>query len=121
MIPATPDPCDKTIASNAGRSRYAGHALTEEDLIRRWVIEQLMCNLSLSFRDVNSRFDIVFEEYFAGEAGELENLCRDGFLDRSVDGLEITPAGQVFIRNIAMVFDAYLNASENKVLYSRTV
>ena len=86
-----------------------------------WVIEQLMCNLRLAYKDLNSRFGIVFQDYFAQETGDLEKLCEDGLLDRSVDSLEITSLGQVFIRNIAMVFDAYLNTSEGQVLYSRTV
>ena len=98
-----------------------GHPLTEVDLIRRWVLEQPMCKLGLALQYVNNRFGIVFEDYFAQETGELDKLRRDGLLDRSVDGFEITPLGQVFIRNIAMVFDAYLNTSEGQVLYSRTV
>lgn len=99
----------------------AGHVLTEDDLIRRWVIEQLMCNLRLSFKEMNNRFGIVFEDYFVREAGELEGLCADGFLDQSDEGLKITPLGQVFIRNIAMVFDVYLNKSDASIRYSRTV
>lgn len=98
-----------------------GHALTEDDLIRRWVIEQLMCNLCLSFKDMNGRFGIVFKEYFALEIGALEKLSADGFLNQSDEGLEITPLGQVFVRNIAMIFDAYLDPSKDQVLYSRTV
>ena len=99
----------------------AGMTLTQDDLIRRWIIEQLMCNFRLSFQELADRFDIDFDTYFAEEAPHLDELQRDGFLRRSEDGIAVRPLGKVFIRNLAMVFDAYLKRPRREVRYSRTV
>lgn len=98
-----------------------GIALSKDDLIRRAVIEQLMCNFRLSFQDLRERFGIEFDAYFAAEAEELSALETDGFFERASDGLRVLPLGQMFIRNLAMVFDAYLKRPGSTVQYSRTV
>ena len=99
----------------------AGIALSKDDLIRRAVIEELMCNFRLSFQDLRERFGIEFDAYFAAEAEELSALETDGFFERASDGLRVLPLGQMFIRNLAMVFDAYLKKPGSTVQYSRTV
>jgi len=40
---------------------------------------------------------------------------------RTETALDVLPLGQVFVRNIAMAFDAYLKAPTSTVRYSRTV
>lgn len=99
----------------------AGLHLSDDDLVRRWVIEQLMCNLRLSFHELTERFGIVFDDYFEAEIAALEPLQRDTLLERTEHGIEISPVGQVFVRNIAMIFDAYLGKQKSGVRYSRTV
>ncbi len=99
----------------------AGMALTQDSLIRRWTIEQLMCNFCLSFQELADRFDVDFDTYFAEEAPRLDELQSDGLLRRSQDGIAVRPLGKLFIRNVAMVFDAYLKKSDCNTQYSRTV
>ncbi len=67
-----------------------------------------MCNFPHSFRDLEGRFGIQFDEYFHAEAQQLESLRGDGFFHRSENGRAVLPIGQVFIRDLAMVLDAYL-------------
>ena len=98
-----------------------GIALTEDDKMRRWVIRQIMCNFYLSFEELERQFGAPFDEHFAQETSELTPLYREGFLERTSDGLRVLPLGEVFVRNICMVFDAYLKKPEGHRQFSRTV
>jgi len=98
-----------------------GFALTKDDTIRSYAIRELMCNFYLDFAELESRFGIVFDDYFAGEETALTPLYEDGFLVRENGSLRVLPLGQIFIRNIAMVFDAYLQKAAAKTQFSRTV
>lgn len=100
---------------------HAGIRLTEDDEIRRWVIRQLMCNFYLDIRALESRYGVSYEEYFAHEERDLQPFYAEGFLERQEGNLVVLPLGQVFIRNIAMVFDAYLKKPEHFSAFSRTV
>ncbi len=104
-----------------GLATTTGIALSKDDLVRRAVIEELMCNFRLSFQDLRDRFDIEFDAYFPAEAQELDALEADEFFERTGDGLKVLPLGHMFIRNLAMVFDAYLKKPGSTVQYSRTV
>lgn len=81
-----------------------GIILTEDDRRRRQVITDLMCNFWV---DLGS--DGL--SYFAAELEELRKLETEGLL--RIDGGEVllTSLGRVFVRNVAMVFDAYLRAA----------
>ncbi len=106
---------------NAELPTAVGMTLTQDDQIRRWTIEQLMCNFRLSFQELADRFDVDFDTYFAEEAPQLDELQCDGFLRRSGDGIAVRPLGKLFIRNLAMVFDTYLKRPCRHVQYSRTL
>jgi oxygen-independent coproporphyrinogen-3 oxidase len=89
-----------------------GVRLSQDDLIRRTVIMELMCQFQLSVPDLESKyhlgFDCDFNDYFAEELPKLDALEADGLLKRLGDGIEVTPLGRLLIRNIAAVFDTYL-------------
>ncbi|WNZ44725.1 oxygen-independent coproporphyrinogen III oxidase [Leptolyngbya boryana CZ1] len=89
-----------------------GVLLSQDDLIRRTVIMELMCQFQLSAADLEAKyhlgFDQDFNDYFADELSRLDALEADGLLKRWSDGIEITPVGRLLIRNIAAVFDTYL-------------
>ena len=98
-----------------------GHRPDFDDILRRVVIEQLMCRTWLDFDDLDRRFDIDFHQYFARELAALAPLEADGLLQREPGGIRICPRGRLLLRNIAMVFDRYLHQQPAPVLYSRTV
>lgn len=108
-----------------GERRFAvarGCILSPDDEIRRWVIRELMCNFFLSFRELQDRYGVVFDEYFADEIRGLNEFRDEGFLDWDDAGLTVLPLGQVFARNVAMVFDAYLKGKGAQFgRFSRTV
>ncbi len=100
---------------------HCGIRLTKDDEIRRWVIRQVMCNFYLDFAELKQRFGVNFEEYFAQECRELQEFVQDGFLVFHDRALQVLPLGQVFVRNICMVFDAYLRKPKAERLYSSTI
>ena len=100
---------DYRAAVIAGRLPTArGHALSEEDRRRRGVIMDLMCNFTA---DASA---------FPDERARLGPLVRDGLLSLDGTRLLLTPLGRVFVRNVAMVFDAYLSRPSARA-FSQTV
>lgn len=111
-------------ALNAGRFPIErGLVLTPDDLVRRFVITQLMCNFSLDIPVVEGRYGIAFEEYFARELVALAaGPAAHGFVTIQPDRLQVTTRGRLFVRNICMAFDAYLGRKPaNRPVFSRTV
>lgn len=98
-----------------------GFALTDDDLIRRFVIRRLMCDFYVDTAQIESRFGIRFDEYFTEEESRLQEFYDSGFVTRENGNLQVLPLGQVFIRNVAMVFDAYLRKPQGHKQFSRTV
>ncbi|HIK31461.1 MAG TPA: oxygen-independent coproporphyrinogen III oxidase [Oscillatoriales cyanobacterium M59_W2019_021] len=89
-----------------------GVKLSQDDLIRRTLIMELMCEFKLSQHELEEKyhlsFDLEFEDYFAREIRDLEALAADGLVRIVPHGIEVTPTGRLLIRNIASVFDTYL-------------
>ncbi|NLC20315.1 MAG: oxygen-independent coproporphyrinogen III oxidase [Halomonadaceae bacterium] len=96
-----------------------GYRLNNDDRLRRDVINTLMCHGRLDFAEIESRHDIVFNEYFADALAQLDEMERDGLVAIQANGLEVLPAGRLMMRNMAMAFDAYLKPNEGR--FSRTV
>ena len=98
-----------------------GRVLTAEDHLRRAVITGIMCNLRLDYRDIGTRFDLDVATHFAAEIAALSGFAADGLVEVHEHGFEVTERGRVFVRNVAMTFDAYLGATEDGPRFSRTV
>jgi len=101
-----------------------GCLLSEDDIIRQRVIGDLMCRDRVDKRAIEREMEIVFDDYFRDELPELAPMIADELLSVTDDALEITFSGRLFVRNIAMVFDAYLKeqrAASKRPLFSRTL
>lgn len=98
-----------------------GFQLNRDDILRRNIIQDLMCRFVLDYRIYSDFFDIPFEEYFAEEMKDLQHLAELGLVQLHDDYLEVTPKGRFLIRNIAMVFDYYLRHKQTAAKYSQTV
>ena len=98
-----------------------GVELTRDDLLRRSVIQTLMCHFELSMDAVEVNYLVEFERYFALELAELRDLARAGLLQIEDRWITVTPKGRMLIRSICMVFDKYLRADYEVVRYSRTI
>jgi len=98
-----------------------GIRLSQDDIVRRWTIRQLMCNFYLDFEELRQRFGVDYHEYFASEAERLREYHEEGFTAEEGGALRVLPLGQIFVRNICMVFDAYLKNPASFKAFSRTV
>jgi oxygen-independent coproporphyrinogen-3 oxidase len=109
-------------ALRAGRLPvFRGVLLSRDDQIRRAIIMELMCNFHLDVRGIERRFGLDFATTFQNELEALRTSERDGFIQVSPDALVVTPLGRVFIRNLCMVFDAYLKNDDGKPVFSKTI
>ena len=112
---------DYYAALDAGKMPLAkGYILTKEDQIRRQTIMRLMCDLSLDYAAMSKLLGIDFPNYFASELNSLADLEADQLVTRDASGITVTNGGRLFIRNIAMRFDAYL-ATMKERRFSRTI
>lgn len=98
-----------------------GVILTDEDDLRRAVIKQLICHLNLNFRAIERGFNIDFQTHFHTELEQLLPYVKDGLIVLSKDRIQVTNKGSLLIRNICMVFDAYLARPNHKVSYSKVI
>ena len=107
-----------------GLATMRGHQLTRDDIERRWVIGRLMCHGELRADEFAAIFNHPFASRFARELQQLEPFAADALVEQASDGsLVVTPLGRLLVRNIAMVFDAYL-ADQKKgaqPMFSKTV
>jgi oxygen-independent coproporphyrinogen III oxidase len=97
-----------------------GYILTDDDIVRRKTIMRLMCDLELDYAALSKHVGVNVPEYFAPEIASLADLENDGLVRRSERGLKITDEGRLFIRNVAMRFDAYLPRQAER-RFSQTV
>ena len=96
----------------AGRSPVErGKRLSRDDCIRQALLNELYCTARIQPDNLEKRFDIRFVDYFADELDTLRELESDGLV--TVDesgGVRVThPLGRILMRNVAAVFDAYLD------------
>ena len=110
-------------ALDAGRLPVSrGYVLDEDDRVRQYVIQQIMCNFRIAKADVAERFGVDFEVYFARSLEALRELEEAGFVERTEEGLRVREEGRLFVRNVCMAFDRYLAAKAgDKPVFSRTV
>ena len=98
-----------------------GVELTRDDLVRRSVIQALMCHFELSRETIDIAYLLDFDTYFAEEMAELEEFQRAGLLRIESNWISVTPKGRMLIRSICMVFDKYLRQDRDSRRYSRTI
>ena len=98
-----------------------GVVLTDDDILRRYVISQIMCQFKLDYRTVADKFSIDFADYFQIEINKLRDLERLGLISLTNAGFIVTPKGRFLIRNIAVIFDKYYQQAINNKSYSKVI
>ncbi|HHI76874.1 MAG TPA: oxygen-independent coproporphyrinogen III oxidase [Gammaproteobacteria bacterium] len=96
-----------------------GLVLSRDDLIRRDLIGELICNFRLDLDEFGRRWAIDARDYFAPELERLAPMQADGLVTLDDKGIRVTDPGRLLIRNICMVFDAYLEQA--KARFSRVI
>ena len=96
-----------------------GQIIQADDKIRRAVIMDLICHFKLDFDKIEANFNIDFNNYFADALNELGEMHKDGLIELTENSIKVMEIGKLLIRNICMVFDAYLSSS--KTQFSKTI
>ncbi len=95
-----------------------GYFLTEEDIAFKKYILDVSCQGKTRFQ--LKHIDLLKQFSFP----ELDKLKADGLVEWDLMGLQVTPLGRHFIRNICRAFDLHLlrsNASVEKPLFSKAI
>jgi oxygen-independent coproporphyrinogen-3 oxidase len=94
-----------------------GHILTEEDLIVRKHILNIMCKFHTTWNSEATYFDGI-----KNVLPQLKEFEKDGLLEFSTNGIQVTEKGKAFVRNICMAFDMRLQRkAPERQLFSMTV
>lgn len=99
--------CDRVLSGALPVVR--GYSLGSDDVIRRDLIMELLCNLVVDKRVLSDRYGIDFDRYFASELTALAPLIADGLCGWNGDRLHILLPGQLLLRTVASIFDATLH------------
>lgn len=101
---------------------FKGYKLSDDDILRQYVIMELMSNFSLNIKRVEENFKIDFNEYFDDAIEALNEFVEAELVEITEDKIQVSQTGTMLIRNICMPFDAYLNKiPENKRRFSKTI
>jgi oxygen-independent coproporphyrinogen-3 oxidase len=107
-----------------GVATMRGHFLSGEDIERRWIIQRLICLSEVRACDYREAFGGDLAQRYRAELEQLEPAVADGLVMIEADGsFAVTPLGRLLVRNVAMVFDAYLPEQERsgKRIFSKAV
>ena len=100
---------------------FRGIELNADDILRRSIIQALMCHFELSLESIESAHLIDFHRYFAAELDDLKEMERAGLLKVERDWITVLSPGRLLVRIIAMVFDRYLRADRQRTRYSKVI
>lgn len=98
-----------------------GLELSADDLLRRDIIQALMCQFALSKQDFEISHAIDFDNYFAQELAELKEYQDYGLVKLDNGSITVTPKGRLLIRNICMTFDKYLRQGKQRKMFSKVI
>ena len=101
-----------------------GLLLTDDDVLRRVVIHQFMCNFRIDRRAIEARSGLDFDAAFAVDLARLQDYADNGLVTIDKDWIQATPEGELFIRNLAMCFDVHWRTKhegQDKNVFSKTV
>ncbi|WP_162045306.1 oxygen-independent coproporphyrinogen III oxidase [Vibrio taketomensis] len=100
---------------------WKGVSLDQDDLIRREVIKQLICNFKLDKTFIEREFTLNFNQYFAQDLELLQTFINDGLVEVDDSEIRVTLRGRLLIRNICMCFDKYLRDRARQQQFSRVI
>lgn len=110
-----------TDIDHSGLAVTRGYQLNKDDCLRRDIIQSLMCQNRVSITELSKQYQINFFDYFTDEINALFPMVEDKLVTFNIEEIAVTAAGQLLLRNIAMVFDAYIEPVNNKVIFSSTI
>ncbi len=86
-----------------------GYVLTDEDRMRGFAIERLMCDLAFPADELRERFGAAADPLIA-DAHDILDADADGLVEKVASGFRVTERGRPFLRAISACFDAHRDA-----------
>jgi oxygen-independent coproporphyrinogen-3 oxidase len=99
---------------------HRGLVLSADDHLRKAIIENLICNGYLDFAQISMQFQVDFPQLFHSELENCREMAEDGLIELTDGHIAVLPRGQILIRNVCMVWDAYLAKRAGQQMFSRT-
>ena len=119
------------LISNKSLPIVRGLSLTSDDRLRASLIQQIMCLTEVDLthkinRYVERNSERTLRQYFEHELNCMGEFISDQLIIPTDIGFDITEEGRYFMRQIAAVFDIYLNSEGRSkdgsiIQFSRTV
>jgi oxygen-independent coproporphyrinogen-3 oxidase len=95
--------------------------LDQDDLLRRELIGELMCQFTLNTKAFADTHNIDFLNYFKIEMKELKDLEEAGLVEWQGVNLTVPIKGRLLARRVAMTFDRHLRKSQAIGTYSKVL
>ena len=111
-------------------TRYYGDFPAVQDVTFK--VQDIKALMTYVYNNVNTDFlggrcntdddDVDFDDYFSSALAKMREMRDEGFVDDTGDAVRVIGTGRLFVRNVAMAFDRYLEAkAKDKPVFSRTV
>ena len=98
-----------------------GVELSADDLLRRTIIQSIMCHGTVSIESIQIAYLLDFRQYFAEEIADLQCFIDDGLVVIDDEWLSVTAKGRLLVRAVCMVFDRYLRTQQRRASYSKVI
>ena len=90
-----------------------GIAISDDDRLRRSIIERLMCDLEVDLDKVAATHGHTGVE-FQQELAALQPMIADGLITIDGNRITVTPEGRTLVRAVGSAFDRYLKQGEQR-------
>jgi oxygen-independent coproporphyrinogen-3 oxidase len=100
---------------------FRGVILNGEDLLRKYIIMEMMANFAFDIKRFEERFGVNFREKFKQELEELKEFEEGELIEILDDKIIVNKTGTLLIRNIVLPFDKYYRKMGNKKVFSKSV
>jgi oxygen-independent coproporphyrinogen III oxidase len=101
------------MAQTQGLAVVRGLAFSQEDRLRGYVIERIMCDFAVSFSDLSARFGALADDLI-GEARQFVAANPDHLAEIRDGVFVLTESGRLFARSVAANFDTYLSNGKGR-------
>jgi len=100
---------------------FRGVILNDEDIIRKYVIMEMMANFSFDIDRFEKTFGIDFKEKFKDELKEMQEFIEEELVEITEDKIKVNKTGSLLIRNIVLPFDEYFKKMANQKVFSKSI
>ncbi len=101
----------ETYANSISKGRFPiqkSYRMSSDDLVRREIIESILCEDRVGLKKVEAKYQIDFNSYFSEEIQGLQHFVQDEMVEFTSGDIQITPLGKIFNRHICKEFDRFL-------------